>query len=41
MISILYKMGENIVVNIHVYGARTMVILFVDYQDTDPVLCEM
>ena len=35
MISIFYKMGENIVVILHIYGARTIFLLFCDDKDTE------
>ena len=34
MISILYKMGENIVVILHIYGDRAISLLFYDEKDT-------
>ena len=35
MIYIIYKIGENIVVIINIYGARATFILFYDDQDTN------
>ena len=34
IISILYRMGENTVAILHIYGARAIFILFNDDQDT-------
>ena len=34
-ISILYKMGENIVVVLHIYGTRAIFLIFCDHQDTE------
>ena len=33
-ISILYKMGENVVVILHIYGAIAIFLLFCDDHDT-------
>ena len=35
MISILYKMRENTVVILHIYGAKAIFLLFYDDQDTE------
>ena len=35
MISIFYKMAENIVVILRIYGARTIFLLFCDDKDTE------
>ena len=35
MISILYKMGENVVAIIHIYGATVVLPLFYYHQDTE------
>ena len=34
-ISITHKMGGNIVAILHNYGARAIVLLFYDHQDTE------
>ena len=34
-VSILYKMGENIVAILHIYGARSIFLLYCDHQDTE------
>ena len=34
-ISILYKMGEIVVVILHIYGARDIFLLFYDNKDTE------
>ena len=41
MISILYRMGENIVVVIHIYGARAVLLLFYDDKNTISTKCEI
>ena len=35
MISIVYNMGENIVVIIHIYGAIAIFLLFCVHQDAE------
>ena len=35
MISILNKMGESIMVILHIYGARAIYLIFYDDQDTE------
>ena len=41
MICILYKMSRNTVVNLHIYGARSIFLLFHDDQDTEFELCQI
>ena len=41
MISILYKMGEKIVIIIHIYGAIAIFLLFYDDQDNLSTECEI
>ena len=41
MISVLHKMGEKIVVFLHIYRVRANFLLFCDHQDTESELCEI
>ena len=41
MISILNKMGENILEILHIYGASAIFLLFCDNQHTESESCEM
>ena len=40
-ISILYMMGDNIVVILHIYGTIAIFLLFCDHQDTESESCEI
>ena len=40
-IPILYNMGENIVVVLHICGSRAVLLLFFNHQDTRSDYCEI